>query len=113
MASKARRSRAATHAGDIIALSPLVIGMRLAELSVATPYGFAVSMRGFALEKSLAAFEASAGIWAELTTQAIATGFGRAALPRHAAEGLANAALKPVARRVRANAAATRSKSSK
>jgi len=110
----ARRSRlpakAASHAGDILALSPLVIGARLAEMSLATPFGLAMSMRALVVEKSFAAAESGAAVWFEMSRQTIETSLGRPALPRHAAEDLAEAALRPVARRVRANAARKRKK---
>jgi hypothetical protein len=110
----ARRTRlpakAASHAGDILALSPLVIGSRLAEMSLATPFGFAMSMRALVVEKSFAVAESGTAVWFEMTRQTIESSLGRAALPRHAAEDLAEAALRPVARRVRANAAAKRKK---
>lgn len=103
----ARRTRktasAAAHATEIMALSPFVIGRRMAQMAQETPVGAAMSMHAFAMEKGLAAMEAGTAVWMEMARRSIDAGFGIHSSAENTAEAFAKAALTPVRKRVRAN----------
>lgn len=96
---------ASSQASDILAMSPFVMGARLADMARKSPMAAASDMHGFAIEKSFAALESGTALWMEMTRLSIDSSFGKHATPQSAAEGLASAALKPLSKRVRANAA--------
>jgi len=101
---KARKTAdSAAHATEILALSPFVIGKRMAQMSRDTPFGAAMSLHGFAMEKGFAALESGAAIWMEMTRQSLEASLGKHTSAQKSAEGIANAALKPLSKRVRAN----------
>jgi hypothetical protein len=93
----------AAHATEILALSPFVIGKRMAQMSRDTPFGAAMSLLGFAMEKGFAALESGTAIWMELARQSMDASLGKHTSAHKSAEGFANAALKPLSKRVRAN----------
>lgn len=86
-----------------MALSPFVIGRRMAQMTQDSPFGAAMAMQAFAFEKGLAAMEAGTAVWMEMTRRSIDAGFGIHASAGEHAEALTSAALKPVRKRVRAN----------
>ncbi len=97
---------ASSQASDIMAMSPFVMGSRLAGMSGKTPLGAASDMHGFAMEKSMTALESGTALWMEMARLSMNAGFGNPSTPENAAKQLVAAALKPVARRVRENHAA-------
>jgi hypothetical protein len=102
--SKARKAAdSATHATEILALSPFVIGKRMAQMSRDTPLGAAMSLQGFAMEKGFAALESGTAMWMEMARQSVEASLGRHTSAHKSAEGIANAGLKPLSKRVRAN----------
>lgn len=86
-----------------MALSPFVIGRRMAQMAQDTPFGAAMALQSFAMEKGFAAMEAGTAVWMEMARRTIDAGFGVHATAEEHAEAFARAALKPVRKRVRAN----------
>jgi hypothetical protein len=102
--SKAKKALdSAAHATEILALSPFIIGKRMAQMSRDTPFGAAMSLHGFAMEKGFAALESGTAIWMELARQSMDASLGKHTNAHKSAEGFANAALQPLSKRVRAN----------
>ncbi len=87
------------------------MGSRLAKMSGKSPMAAASDMHGFAIEKSMAALESGTALWMEMARLSMNAGLGKPATPENAAKQLVAAALKPVAKRVRANHAAKPGKS--
>ena len=95
--------------GAIFWLTPLIMANRLAQMASGSPLEAFVSMHGFAQEKMAASVNSATALTMEAMRQStrLAHGRGDAGV---AAQKLIHAAIEPVSRQVRANAAGPGSK---
>lgn len=93
------------EAGAIFWLAPWVMAERMSKMAAGTPMEAFVSMHGFANEKMIASLHSATAVTVEAIRQSTHLAQGRTHDAYEAIARLTHAAIEPVARQVRANAA--------